>query len=1009
MRPPSLSLPPSFAAVPPLHGPAAEDLDLRALPPRLDASPAIASHARGGVLFIASAWLAAAGLSADDKRMLSALLVQFWTGQAAVPDMNQECEQDSVLLRFDSGTFRRCEAACAFNAQGEVLRIVIRAQDQQPLLTLSKPAQEVAPAARANAGASSSARVLQNQLQMSLDSRQVLKHKGFTDVQLNQICKHSGGAEALRFIAANWGQLTGEPMKLTKDDIAKITSHDGAKPALEAVVADWGTLTGEPMKLTKDDIVKVASHDGAKPALEAVVANWDKLTALGLRKGDIVKIASNIGGKYALEAVTAGWGTLTGEPMKLTKDDIVKIASNNGGKHALEAVADNWGTLTGEPMKLAKDDIVKIASNGGATQALKAVADNWGKLTALGLGKDDIVNIASNSGATQALKAVADNWGTLTALGLGKDDIVKIASNDGTKHALEAVVAKWDELTALGLGKDDIVKIASNSGAKHALEAVVAKWDELTALGLGKDDILNIASNSGATQALKAVADNWGTLTALGLGRDDIVKIASNSGAKQALDAVVTMPWHGQLSKEDLVKLTSRNSGANILHWYLEHHMRLKEHGLSTQQILTAAISTRSAVRERILKQAGIELEPGASGQRGHKRGMTSAVALAKKIKTEPLDATRPFRSTFPAPVREVEIAPINTVQARHTPVTRYPMIDLTAEGGDPIGVMTVFNVHHMQEAALVTGKQTYHRELDQRFPIRDPANPTLVHPDYADPADPTRCAEKVSLQNAYFLKGGRKPPTKWGSKSKATGNNEDELWRLLTTNFGKDHPYQARRGTSMKKMFIASLLRSCEQELQACIAGTEPPSARRVKVMPVTAEQCDSPEEAQALAGQYGGILQDYAKDKQPSLRNGRIVCLFAGARLETEAERTAYFGQLGAEVASQAQHDYSATVRKHGTKKMVDWAPYGGGNMAQYLNSSFQADGTVDQERCNACFVPVTFDLTKRDGETKRETMLAVIQFREIEEGKQIKLDYGAKYRLEPSGAAPMETAAS
>ena len=950
MRPPSLSLPPSFAAVPPLHGPAAEDLDLQALPPRLDASPAIASHARGGVLFIASAWLAAAGLSADGKRMLGALLAQFRTGQAAVPDMNQECEQDSVLLRFDSGQFRRCEAACAFNAQGEVLRIAIRAQNQQPLLTLSKPAQEVAPAARARARqpASSSAHVLQIQLQRSLDSRQVLKHKGFTDVQLNQICKHQGGAEALRFLAADWDKLTGEPMKLTKGDIVKIASHDGAKPALEAVTDNWGTLTGEPMKLTKDDIVKIASHDGAKLALEAVVADWGTLTGepMKLTKDDIVKVANNIGGKPALEAVVANWGKLTGEPMKLTKNDIVNIASNTGGKQALEAVAGNWSTLTGEPMKLTKDDILKIASNNGG------------------------------------------------------------------KHALEAIVADWGQLTgeSMKLTKDDIVNIASYVGGKNALEAVVANWGQLTGepMKLIKDDIVNIASHGGAKPALKAVVANWDKLTALGLGKDDIVKIASNAGAKQALEAVVTMPWHGQLSKEDLVKLTSRKSGANFLHWYLEYHVRLKERGLSTGQILTAAISTRSTDRERVLKQAGIKPEPGASGQRGHKRGMTSAAALAKKIKTEPPEAAQPFRSTFPAPVREVEIAPINTVQARHTPVTRYPMIDLTAEGGDHIGVMTVFNVRHTQEAALVTGKQTYHPELDQRFPIRDPANPTLVHPDYADPADPTRCAKEVRLQHVQFLKGGGKK-TKWGSKSKATGINEEALWRMLTTHFGKEHLYQARRGANMKKMFIASLLRSCEQELQACIAGTEPPSARSVKVTPVTADQCDSPEEAQALAGQYGGILQDYAKDKQPSLRNGRIVCLFAGARLETEAERTAYFGQLGAEVASQAQHDYSATVRKHGTKKMVDWAPYGGGNMAQYLNSSFQADGTVDQERCNACFVPVTFELTKRDGETKRETMMAVIQFREIEQGKQIKLDYGAKYRLEQTGAAPMETGGS
>ncbi len=81
----------------------------------------------------------------------------------------------------------------------------------------------------------------------------------------------------------------------------------------------------------------------------------------------------------------------------------------------------------------------------------------------------------------------------------------------------------------------------------------------------------------------------------------------------------------------------------------------------------------------------------------------------------------------------------------------------------------------------------------------------------------------------------------------------------------------------------------------------------------------------------------------------------------------------------------------------------------MGQYFNASFKADGTVDAERCNACFMPVTFELSTRDGGKRRETMMAVIQYRAIEEGKQIKLDYGDKYRLQPGEAAPMHSDAA
>jgi len=382
-----------------------------------------------------------------------------------------------------------------------------------------------------------------------------------------------------------------------------------------------------------------------------------------------------------------------------------------------------------------------------------------------------------------------------------------------------------------------------------------------------------------------------------------------------------------------------------------------------------------------------------------------NAIPLQKKIKTEP-ETLASFPSNFPAPVKEVEIERINTVQALHTPVTLYPMVDLTMEQEPDIGVMDLYRVHHTNDASLVTGKQNYDPKLDWVFPIRDPANPTRVHPDYADPVDPARCATSVGLNSVQFFKGGTKK-TKWGTRLPVTEMTEDRLWRMLKTHFPNDHLYNNGADKDMKEVFIESLKRACRQELEACIKGEAPPSSENVKVVPVTAEQCDNPDEARALAGQYGGVLTSYDKNKQPNLRNGRIVCLFAGARLETDEERDAYFGTLGPELAKQAQLHYSVGVKKYGTKKKrVDWAPYGGGNMGQYFNSSFKPDGKVDPAQCNACFMPVTFELTTRDGSKRRETMMAVIQYREIEKGKQIKLDYGDEYRLHPSEAQSMQS---
>ena len=1031
---------------------------LPTLPPRVEASPDIVDHA-GCNLFISSPWIAAAAtrLSDNDRQLLNSLIAHFASGKEDLPDLNEPVAVDphSVHLRFDSNHQGRCEARCTVDKQGEVLRLEIRAVGWLGEgVTLTKPVE-----AQTGANKSPTERAQRHQVERALH-RQYLERQDFTPEQIEkvrsarrgaleavathwatlkgqglsreQIVKiaiHNGGAQTLQEVIDQWAKL--KDLGLSQEQIVQIAANHGGSQALKAVVEKWDTLhndlglsleqivqiaakgggaqalqtvikqsaTLQDLGLSQEQIDKIAAKGGAQ-ALQVVMEQWDTLhNDLDLSQEQIVQIAANHGGSQALQTVIEQWDTLHND-LGLSQEQIIQIAAKDGGSPALQAVVEKWDTLHND-LGLSLEQIVQIAAKGGGAQALQAVIEQSAPLQDLGLSQEQIVQIATKGGGAQALQAVIKKSATLQDLGFSQEQIDKIAAKGGAQ-ALQVVIEQWDKLhNDLDLPREQIVQIAANEGGSQALQVVIKQWDKLhNDLGLPREQIVQIAANQGGAQALQAVIEQSATLQDLGLSKDEIVRIASFPGGKKTLEAIAATSWQDVLTKTELMVLTGTKSGSVALNWFLQHHDSLQRSGMPKSRIITLAVRGNKAAKDAALKQAGVE--PASSS--GRKRGAgPSKPPPSKKVKQEP-PTLAPFRSTFPAPVREVEIAPINTVQARHTPVTRYPMVDLTAEGGDHIGVMTVFNVRHAQEAALVTGKQTYHPELDQRFPIRDPANPTLVHPDYADPADPTRCAKEVRLQHVQFLKGGGKK-TKWGSKSKATGINEDELWRMLTTFFGKEHSYQARRGANMKKMFIESLMHSCEQELQACITGTEPPSARSVKVTPVTANQCDSPEEAQALAGQYGGILQDYAKDKQPSLRNGRIVCLFAGARLETEAERTAYFGQLGAEVASQAQHDYSATVRKHGTKKMVDWAPYGGGNMAQYLNSSFQADGTVDQERCNACFVPVTFALTKRDGETKRETMMAVIQFREIEEGKQIKLDYGAKYRLEPSGTAPME----
>ena len=1005
------SIPSASAAVPSSSAPAARPVvfDLRSLPPQLAASPAIREHA-GRDLFISSAWIStetARGLNERQQRVLRDLIAHFRTGSL---DLNEEFGPGSMLLHFNNAELGPCEAACGLNEQGEVQSIVIRPQGRPEILRLNKaPLQEAASAA-----ASSSGKARQRQLQREMEAviRQRLEKKGLSSQQLDKI-KKNGSAKALQAVDDNWDAL--QKLGLTKDDIVKIAANRGGALALEAVIENWGKLTtlewvdqdNKKDKLSKDDIVKIAANSSGALALKAVIKNWGKLTTLEggdkdnkkdkLSKDDIVKIAGNDGGAQAQQAVLENWDAL--QKLGLSKDDIVKIAANDGGAQALKAVLKNWDAL--QELGYSKDAIVKIAANIGGARSLKTIAQKQST-------SEDNVEIAGSSSSTPASQAnITDK---LKDLGLEEKHIVKIASNSGGMHALQAVLKHWDALQKLGLTKDDIVNIAGNRGGAQALQTIIENWDALQSLGLTKDDIVKIAANGGGAQALKAVLENWPKLTRLEwvdqdnkkdkLSKDDIVHIASKAGAKKMLEAIASREsWQDLLSRQELVRLTSPcRSASSALDWYLTYHARLLQSGVPKQKIITAAISLQSGHKKKVLEQAGVEAEPASR----RKRGTAPTAVPAKRIKTETPEIPQSFPSNFPAPTRDLEIERINTVQALHTPVTVYPMIDLTDQNGTAIE-MSVLRVRHTDQAQLVTGKQTYDAALDRMFPIRDPANPAQVHPDYADADKPMQCAEGVRLLGVQFLKNGAKT-TKFSSRPKMREMDEKALWDMLHTHFGSDHLYPSRRGFNAKKTFIDALLASCRQEMQACIKGEAPPSVQRVQVVEVTAEHCDSPTEAGALQGQYGGVLVDYAKEQQPSLRNGRIVCLFAGAPLSTEEARDAYFAQLGQEVADQAQHDYSARVRQHGTrKKHVDWAPYGGGNMAQYFNSSFNTDGEVDPERCNACFMPVTFKLQDKEGKERTETMLAVIQYRPIEPGKQIKLDYGEKYKLAQEAPTP------
>lgn len=233
-----------------------------------------------------------------------------------------------------------------------------------------------------------------------------------------------------------------------------------------------------------------------------------------------------------------------------------------------------------------------------------------------------------------------------------------------------------------------------------------------------------------------------------------------------------------------------------------------------------------------------------------------------------------------------------------------------------------------------------YEPRLESVFPIRDPAHPHCVHPDYANPQDPSRCASQVRIVSMALHE-----------------STLDQLWTLggHTETFPSS---DGRDPAAEKNKFREQILAACRNELEATLRGQSPPSQSALEVIRIRPEHCRGPEEAAALVGQYGVVLSEQGFEDQPTLAKGRILCFFSGARKITHA-------------------------------------PHPGGNLAQYVNSAFRTIGRdnvfVDQQACNTSLHPATVELCSADGRPMRETMFFLALYRELQPNEQILLDYG------------------
>lgn len=316
----------------------------------------------------------------------------------------------------------------------------------------------------------------------------------------------------------------------------------------------------------------------------------------------------------------------------------------------------------------------------------------------------------------------------------------------------------------------------------------------------------------------------------------------------------------------------------------------------------------------------------------------------------------------------------VNTAQTRY--VTRYALRQFARGEGSSAAAGASAS---QDDVILMSHAQIHDPALNCIFPIRDPADPTKVHPDYADPTDPTRCAGGVEIKEAKFGNCAR-----------------ERLWQLANADPEFD---VSQYGT--KTDYLKALRGSAVDAIAATMRGEVPPASRRLKVVRLERHHCETDQEADALEGQFGVVMEDEDPERQPLLRHAAVAGLYAGCRLDSDAARASYAGIFGEELTGRVLGEYALD----GENGKTTWAPYGGGNDMQFINSAFKPeDGgpmRVDEERVHGCFDFVRVRFIDRDGRERREEIPIVVQYRPVPSGKQFLVNYGPDYTLTPGPA--------
>lgn len=324
------------------------------------------------------------------------------------------------------------------------------------------------------------------------------------------------------------------------------------------------------------------------------------------------------------------------------------------------------------------------------------------------------------------------------------------------------------------------------------------------------------------------------------------------------------------------------------------------------------------------------------------------------------------LEAQLPQPVIKSEIdtrfitARLKEVQLDMSRTAFYPELgDLTGEG-------VSWTTHFDANTKVIVHDMKPNPAMDMVFPIRDPAHPERPHPAYSDDQGnigQSRVGE-VSIGRGFisFLQGLSR-----AERSKPIGQRRLDL------------------SNSQVRLAINSLQKNVKSELSRTLlnqAQAQPSCTTRQ----LTAS--DVLPHERPLIGQHGLFIKsDLSEVDRPTLRNGKILGIYAGARLETEEDYDINKATYGEEEFDR--YSLAATINA------VTFSPLGGANSMAFANTALDAHSeqpAYDENRLNTTFIPFSVDMTDREGQFRKEAVLALVAFDNLQD--QVLIDYGDAY---------------